>query len=219
MESKFTISEVLKTSWKATKSQIWILVGLVVAYTIIQGILTSIGEPIYNPNTQQLNITTTSCIIWVISFIVSLLFELGYIKNCFQALDDYEPQFSAYGIQAKKIVTYFIAYIIFCIVIIIGVILFIVPGVYLALRLQFFAAAIVEENAGIIESFQKSWEITKGSSLKLFLTALASLLIILIGFILLFIGVFVALPLCVVIYCYLYRKLNVYVPQEDTSLA
>ena len=34
MEPKFMISEVFGTSWKYTKSQIWVLVGLFIGYFV-----------------------------------------------------------------------------------------------------------------------------------------------------------------------------------------
>ena len=36
MEPKFMISEVFGTSWKYTKSQIWVLVGLFIGYFILE---------------------------------------------------------------------------------------------------------------------------------------------------------------------------------------
>ena len=101
-------------------------------------------------------------VINLISCIISCIFALGYMKNIFQALDGEEPQFSAYGQQARKIITYFVANLFMGIIVVFGICLFIIPGIYLALRLQFFTAFIVEEDTGIIESLKRSWEITRG---------------------------------------------------------
>ena len=51
------------------------------------------------------------------------------------------------------------------IIVVFGICLFIIPGIYLALRLQFFTAFIVEEDTGIIESLKRSWEITRGQGM------------------------------------------------------
>ena len=170
MEPKFTISEVFRTSWKYTKSQIWILVGLIIGMMILSFTLSIFLIPMQG-----------SIIGMIISNIVSLiiggLFSLGYLKNIFQTLDDEEPQLSAYGRQAPKIFTYIIASIIVALIVTIGFALLIIPGIYLCIRLQFFLAFIVEENAGIIESIQRSWEITKGQTMDLFLLALTMVLI------------------------------------------
>ena len=129
-------------------------------------------------------------VINLISCIISCIFALGYMKNIFQALDGEEPQFSAYGQQARKIITYFVANLFMGIIVVFGICLFIIPGIYLALRLQFFTAFIVEEDTGIIESLKRSWEITRGQGMPLFMLMLAMIGIFILGLILLGIGIF-----------------------------
>ncbi len=90
-----------------------------------------------------------------------------------------------------------------------GFLFFIIPGIYLALRLQFFQAFIIEENAGIIESLHKSWEITRGQVLPLFILALVMIGIMILGCILFGIGIFVAVPLIYMMYGYVFRKLSI----------
>lgn len=218
MESKFTISEVFKTGWKTAKSQIWILAGLIIAYTILAVILQAFGIQA-NPD-GTINASASQIIVTILSTIISLTFSLGYLKNVFQALDGNEPQFSAYGVQARKIFTYFIANLIYSIAVLIGIILFVIPGIYLILRLQFFTAAIIEEDAGIIESLKKSWEITRGETGKLFLLGLVSFLVLLVGIILCLVGVFFAIPVIGAMFCCAYRKLNTMkIAQEEVIQA
>lgn len=201
MESKFSISEVCSTSWQRTKAQIWVLAGLLIGMTIISFTLSAFAMPMQS---SIVGIIVTN----LISVIISCIFVLGYIKNIFQALDGEEPQFSAYGQQARKIITFFVAYIFMSIIIIFGFCLFIIPGIYLGLRLQFYLAFIVEEDAGIIESLKRSWEITRGQVMSLFWLMLAMIGFFLLGVILLGIGVFVAIPLINMMLCYVFRKLN-----------
>ena len=104
--------------------------------------------------------------------------------------------------------SYFLASLITGFVVLAGFLFFIIPGIYLALRLQFFQAFIIEENAGIIESLHKSWEITKGQALALFILALVMIGILILGCILFGIGIFVAVPLIYMMYGYVFRKLN-----------
>jgi uncharacterized membrane protein len=86
--------------------------------------------------------------------------------------------------------------------------LLVVPGFYLALRLQFGAAVIVEENAGVIGALKRSWDITKGCTLQLFVVMLIQLAVVIVGAVALGIGVFVAIPLCMLIYCAVYKRLT-----------
>ena len=211
MEPKFAISEVFQTSWKCTKAQIWVLVGLFIGFTILSLIISLFAMPAQSSITGQI-------IVNIISLIISSLFVLGYLKNIFQALDGEEPQFSAYGQQSRKILTFIIANILYSLAVLIGLVLLIVPGVYLALRLQFYMAFIIEEDAGIMDSLKRSWEITQGQTMQLFLIWLTMVGIGLLGCILFFIGVFVAMPVIYMMYCYTFRKLNtvtISVPEEN----
>lgn len=201
MEPKFMISEVFSTSWKGTKSQIWILAGLLIGYTILSFTFTIFAIPMQTSFVGEI-------VLNVIGGLFSILFTLGYLKNMFQTLDGDEPQFSAYGQQAKNIFTYFFATIIMTIIVLVGLLFFIIPGVYLGIRLQFYQAFIVEENAGIIDSLRRSWEVTKGQAWPLFILGLLMLGIILLGIILFGIGIFVAAPLIYMMYSYSFRKLN-----------
>jgi uncharacterized membrane protein len=203
MERKIFISETVKAAWKALKAQIWILVGLVIGYTIIS-LLLSLFQP-----ASIASITISGIAVCIVGLLFSLVFELGYLKNLFQALDGDEPQFSAYGQQSRRIFTYFLASILYAVVVCVGLALFIVPGIYLGLRLQFYAMSIVEEDAGIVSSLKRSWEITKGHGGRLFLLLLVCTGFALLGVIAFVIGIFVVYPLIGLMTCHVFRKLTV----------
>ena len=210
MEPKFMISEVFGTSWKHTNSQIWVLVGLFIGFSILSMIVTLFGMPAQGSIVGRV-------IVQIVSLLISCIFMLGYVKNIFQALDGEEPQFSAYGQQSRKIITYLIANILFSIAVCIGTVLLIIPGIYLYLRLQFFTAFIVEEDCGIIESLQKSWNMTQGQTLPLFLLLLTMIGTAIVGCILFFVGFFVAIPLIYMMQCYTFRKLNTISTEEEVQ--
>lgn len=201
MEAKFTISEVFDTSWKKAKSQIWVLAGLLIGYLILSFTLSIFAIPAQNSKVGLVAVN-------LVNAVISIVFTLGYMKNLFQTLDGIEPQFSAYGQQSRKIVTYFFASLLMSVIVVIGLFLFILPGIYLAIRLQFYQAFIVEEDAGILDSLKRSWKITEGQVLPLLLLVLAMCGIILIGIILFMVGVLVAIPVTYMMYCEAFRKLN-----------
>ena len=188
MEAKFSISEVAGTSWKFTKSQIWVLAGMFLAYCVVTGILNLITSSSY-----VLNL--------LVQLIIGSLFTLGFIRNMFQTMDGEEPQFSAYGQEAN---------ILYSIIVCIGIVLLIIPGIYLAIRLQFFQQYIVsEERCSAIDALKKSWELTQGQAMPLFLLALVQIGLTLLGLILLVVGLFVAIPLIVMMQCYVFRQLTI----------
>jgi uncharacterized membrane protein len=178
-------------------------VGLIIGFTIIYSLLIIFAMP-----AKGESMGAGSMIVSILCPLMMGLFLMGYLKNCLQTLDGEEPQFSAYGQESRKLITFLIAYIIYMVIVALGTVLLIVPGIYLALRLQFFYAAIVEDNAGIIESLKRSWTMTKGHSLSLFILFLFMLLVYFIGCVALFVGIFIAAPLIMLIYGYTYRKLT-----------
>lgn len=204
MKRLIVISEILKAAWKGLKAEFWLLVGLLIGYIIIELFLM-----LFIPDLKE-GISVTAIAIMGLSFIFSIVFSLGYTKNLFQALDSEEPQFSAYGRQSLKFGRFLIAYILYTIIVSIGTGLFVIPGIYLAIRLQFFAASIVDENSGIIESFKRSWEITKGQTKPLIVLFFLTIGIFLLGLLVLTIGIFVAIPFVGLMYCAVFRKLTIH---------
>lgn len=201
MGSTIQISEIVQSSWRFVKSQIWILAGLMLGLCIIYFTISLLCMPLWFSSTGQ----------WVgniLCLLIGSIFSVGYIKNMFQTMDGEEPQFSAYLQSVPKILNMLIGNVLFNLICAIGLLFLVLPGIYLALRFMFFAQYIVEENLSAIDALKQSWRITEGQVGNLLLLALAELLITLIGFILLGIGIFVALPLIYMMQCYAFRKLN-----------
>jgi uncharacterized membrane protein len=203
MEEKLVYSDICRKAWKGLASQFWLLVGLIIGFTIVYSLMYIFALP-----AKGESMTTSGIIISVLRWLLLCLFQLGYMKNCFQTLDGEEPQFSSYGQVSRKLFSYLVAAIIFTFIVAIGMTLLVVPGIYLALRLQFFFASMIDENTDIIESFKRSWEITKGHTLKLFIIMLIMILISIIGQLALLVGIFVVIPLTILMYGYIFRSLT-----------
>ena len=201
MNATFQISEVFQNSWKFVKSQIWVLAGLCIGFCLLSGVINLCTLPLQGS-------VSGSIITYAIITIISSVFSLGYVKNMFQIMDGEEPQFSAYMQSLPKVINMWLAGLIYGFVVLIGCCLLIIPGLYLAIRLQFYVQFIVDENAGIIESLNKSWQLTKGLVVPLFLLIIVEILIAIVGLILFGIGFFIAYPLIVMMSCYVYRILN-----------
>ncbi|MCD7977960.1 MAG: hypothetical protein LUG51_12715 [Tannerellaceae bacterium] len=209
MEAKIVIPEVVKASWRYLKSQVWVLVGLFTGYILLYMIFW--GIQLYTPPSS-----VTRLFMSLVLALFSLVFYLGYYKNIFQTMDGEEPQFSAYGQQARKFFATFIGGILFAAIFIIGLILLVLPGIYMAIRLQFYVAAIVDDDMGAIDALKHSWDITRGQSLPLILLAFVMVLVLIIGAVLFGIGLLIAAPMLYIMQCYVYRLLNrpLAIPEE-----
>ena len=202
MNEKIVYSDIFKAAWKGLISQIWLLAGLLIGFTIIFSLLILFAIP-----AKGETISISGILVLLMSLLFGSLFFLGYLRNCMQTIDNEEPQFSAYGQLSRKIFSFLFGYIFFTVITSIGFALFIVPGVYLFLRLQFFYASMVDEDAGLIASFKRSWAITKGHTIQLFVLIIIQLLLSFIGIIAIGIGVFATFPLITLLYGRTFRKL------------
>jgi uncharacterized membrane protein len=200
---KINYSEILKFSWEKLLKQFWLLVGLGIGFTIIFSLLSIFSLP--KPGEAM---KISSIIVGVLSYVFLLIFTMGYIKNCFQTIDGEEPQFSAYGQVSRKFFTFLFATIIYSIVVFIGLILLILPGIYLIVRLHYYTAAIVDENAGIIDSLKRSWQITRGQVLPVFVIMVIITVLSFVGMLALIVGIFVVMPLTMLIDCTTFRRLT-----------
>ena len=202
MTEKIVYADIFKAAWKGLKSQIWLLAGLLIGFTIIYSLLCLFTAP-----AKGETISISGIIVMILCIVLQCIFMMGYLRNCLQTLEGEEPQFSAYGQVTRKLFRFLIAHILYSVMLAIGFALLILPGIYLILRFQFFIASMVDEDTGVIASFKRSWNITKGQTLQLFVLILIYLLIFFIGTIALGIGIFVAIPLIYLMYARTYYKL------------
>jgi hypothetical protein len=124
-----------------------------------------------------------------------LLHRFSFVQEVFDGLNNYVPVLP----EGKAPALFSMAA---------GALCLLLPALYFSIRFMFYRAFIVEDNAGIIESLKKSWRITEGHTLRLFLLGLTMLGIIIAGILLFIVGIFVALPLVELMYCCVFRKLN-----------
>jgi len=202
MHEKIVYVDILKAAWKGFKSQCWLLMGLLIGFTIVFSLLWLFAFP-----AKDETVSISGIIVAFISFLLYCIFYMGYVKNSLQTLDGDEPQFSAYGQVSRKLPSFIPAHLIYAAVVAIGCALLVFPGLYLAVRLQFFYASMVDEDTGLVDSFKRSWNITKGHGKRLFVLMLCYLLIIITGLVAAGIGIFAAVPLIILMYGHAYRKL------------
>ena len=77
--------------------------------------------------------------------------------------------------------------------VIIGLFVFIVPGIYVACRLAFVSYLVMDEGLDPVAAVEASWRLSKGHALKIFLLGLLCTLLFIGGLILLLVGIFPAI--------------------------
>ena len=75
----------------------------------------------------------------------------------------------------------------------IGIVMLIVPGIIFSCRLAFVPYLIIDREMEITEALNKSWEMTKGYGWQIFFMGILSFFIIIAGLLALFFGVFISI--------------------------
>ncbi len=202
--SRLSIFVSLSRAWEIFKQHFFFLLGITALYALLALGLSYLGEQIF------LTGGPVVMLIWYIAYSLFFLFiQLGYIKIYLQLLDRQPTATSELFSQADKLWAYLAATILFGVVSIVGLIFFVVPGIYLMVRLFFYDFLIVDQRLGAVESLQESWKITVGFNRQL--AALAAILVVYLinffGIMMLGIGLIITLPLTALALVDFYRRL------------
>jgi hypothetical protein len=95
--------------------------------------------------------------------------------------------------------------ILYGLMVFLGLICFILPGIYLALRFGRYQVAIVDRNLGVFDSFAYSSSITTNNRMQLFGLAILGFLIMVAGMLALCVGMFFAYPIVALAWTVAYR--------------
>jgi uncharacterized membrane protein len=94
------------------------------------------------------------------------------------------------------------------IVVFFGLLLFIVPGVILALGLSMAIALIMDKNVGPIEAVTESWKLTDGHKANLFVYMIIAFGLFIAGTCACVIGLLLVLPILSIAHMYIYLRLT-----------
>ncbi len=121
---------------------------------------------------------------------------------------DEKPTFGALWPGFMKIVNFVIAGIIYAVVIGIGYLCLILPGIYLTIKYQFFGLAIMDKDVNALEAIKMSGDITRGNWGDCFWLVIEQGIVCLLGFLALGIGLFWAIPTALVSHGFAYTSLS-----------
>lgn len=204
----FSVESAISYGWNTTKNNLGLFILLFLVVWVVELILSYLSGAV-SRNAPLLGILFS-----LIEYVVGLFLQMNLIKIALEVYDNRQPRLEDLFVVPAHWVSYLIAGVIFGIVVGIGFVIFIIPGLYMLTRWLFFGYAIVDQGAGATQSLGASWELTKGHVLGVFLLVLALLVINLIGALLFGIGLLVSAPISLMASTYAYRTLRVPAPSS-----
>lgn len=220
---KIVISDILNESWAIIKKNIWVfaatMLGYLIIYVLISMIFGGIGGAataiVPGDSSAAMSqafasmFSVGAILTWLLMTFIGAFFYLGFYKMALDAADGKTPDLSSFTtISMKKILNLFLANLIYAIVVYIGFIACIIPGIYLAVRLQLYVFNIIDNDANAFDALSRSWDSTKGNSMDILLLGLALVLVNFVGAICCGIGLLVTAPMTIICFALIYRLLT-----------
>jgi len=142
---------------------------------------------------NKIGITAGTIIIQIITFFYWLLlfpiFSYGADLLYLRAIRDEEIDLKEMFIGFKNYVNIILAHLLATAIIGLGFIFFLIPGFIFACRLVFVPYIVMDRNLDAVKAVEKSWKMTAGHGWKIFGMGVVSFFILLLGFIMLFVGI------------------------------
>lgn len=201
MEFHFSIREALSNSWAIFKTHWHFFVG------------TSAVAVVLNLVGGSENVTWwLSLILAIISFIWSIVM----VKISLAAADGKTELLSFSYVKEmlppwRQTLGMLCVGILSGLLVLAGLILLIIPGIYIAFRLSLATISYIDRGEGVRKALRHSWEITKGPVFwTAVLISLTALVLYVIGFILFGIGILVTYPIALILMAKFYRAIVVH---------
>ena len=204
-----SISDVIDRAWDLVKRYGLILVIVYFAIIFLQNVVGRLMAPPIDPDVlmtalQTNNIAAIESLYLsnpmgtVVELVLSAVLFLG-LCNCMLQLakgTDNEISFSHWKLDLSVYVKYVVVNFLVDIIVGLGYLCCILPGLFLQARLSFAKIHAIDcPNEGILDHIEASWEMTRGNSMTLIGLCLVQFFIIIVGLILCCIGVLPALVL------------------------
>jgi len=200
---KLSISEALRFGWETFKKRPGILIGGFVGAMIASGVVSGVLTP-----AEDANLGLMGVLMIIASVVIGILIEIGMLTFAIRAHDSIETVKLNDLWNPTPLWWYMLGQLLVGVVVLIGFLLLVVPGVILMLGLLFSSYLIVDKKKGPIEAMKESWRITNGHKWQLLLFVLAIVGINILGLLALVIGLLVTIPVSALAMVHMYRFLE-----------
>jgi uncharacterized membrane protein len=195
---KLSIGDAIKTGWEVYKEKWAFMLGALVIVMLVSGITDAL-------------IAQTSGMMFaslkVLGFLLQTLVGMGLVYITLAVYDKKDVKYADWFNPVDKYLNYLFVTILVTLAVVGGLILFIVPGIIVAVALMFAPYLVIDKGFGPVEAIKKSWGMSKGYRGQLFLFVLAIIAINIVGAIAAIIGLLVTIPVTTFATVHIYRTI------------
>lgn len=151
-------------------------------------------------------------VLWAAAHLAFLVFvaglEVGFIQICLALREGREPTFADIFAHLALGPKFLAGQILYLLIVVIGLLLLVVPGVYFSVRYALFGFCMVAGGTDLVRSFQQSEILSMGTKTYLLRILVALFVLNTVGACLLGLGLFITVPLSVLMMTAVYQRLS-----------
>ena len=151
-------------------------------------------------------------LLWAVAHLAFLIFlagmEVGFLQICLALSDGGEPKFFDTFAHLSLGPKFLAGQVLYLLMVVIGLLLLVIPGVYLAVRYALFGFCLAAGETNLARSFQHSGTLSTGAKPYLLWIFVVLLVLNVFGAGLLGLGLFITVPLSVLMMTAVYRQLS-----------
>ncbi len=200
-ERKFSTGSAIRCGWDAMKSNIGFFIGLLIIAFLIENL------PGIIANFASRDFPVISFMLYLAGWLLGFVIQMGLIRVSLKFCDGIKGKLDDLLSSFNLLLPFIAGSIVYALIILVGFILFIIPGIIWGIKFSLFPYFIVDKGLGPIDAIKASSRATMGAKWDLFLFGLLLGLINFVGALVFLIGLFATIPTTMVAYAYVYRHL------------
>jgi uncharacterized membrane protein len=212
----FSTESALRFGWETFKKRPWFFVGSTVVILLASGLINAVTSAIDTALSGSAE--EPSIVGGLLSLGLGTLLSMGATAFYLAAQDNPDTVDLSALWHPQPFWKFLGASILFAMVIAIGLVLLIVPGIIFALMFMFTTFVVIDRELGPIEAMKESHRITYGHKWSLLGFTLLLVLINLLGAIALLLGLLVTIPVSSLAVAHAYRVLSGGAPPPDAAI-
>jgi len=198
----FSIEEALNFGWKEMKTYFLLFIFFLLSWVMLEFILGATESFL-----PRQDIWVPFGIVFARVILQSFL-SLGALHIVLEITRKKKAKFSDIFDVAYLLPNYIGTVFLRGLIILGGFLLFIIPGIIWSVKFQYASYLVVDKNLGPMEALRKSSALTQGIKWQLFFFNIILMLVNLLGVLSFFIGLLVTIPVTMLAFAYVYRKVS-----------
>lgn len=197
------ILQSIRYGWNKARLWVWAFLPALLLQWVLDGAVTwheeangtrSLRLWWHNMGPQTQGIAIMAVVLSIVAYIVSMWVRMGIVHGSVQAARGENVTAGDFFIGWDNVGQFVLSTLLYSLIIGVGMILLVVPGVIWGLRYSMYGYYVVTQGAGPVEALQKSAAATDGHKGELFGLCFASAGVVILGALCLGVGLLWALP-------------------------